>query len=413
MNRLKSFKRNNIINKIFNFINHTFLTLTFDLSTKNENLNKEETVDSNSEKNNPLVNSEKDNKGDKASKRLFKFDNIKGLAICLIVFLHISSPFFGFSIYHEIGKLIIPIGMGLFCFVSGYFSKVDENTQIKALKGAFIPYILFCTLWIIFGILVLGYNIPKKPYLLPTVGLWYLLILFYFRLALPALIKVRHIFWISLAGALFIGLINVQANFLALTRAFAYLPIFLAGYYFKNSEICLKDVNPKIKNTLFKIRDWIINNKMIVSILLLLFIIVLFFIIRDFTPSGFFGFKLSYAKLKLRRSFGMAMRLFGILSVILVAILMTYVMPNKRTFLSNIGANSLYVYVLHFYISQPLKKIFGSSTYGFLVKDPLMAIIFPIIVTLLLVFLLSSAPVKKVMDKLISITTRILIKDST
>lgn len=58
-----------------------------------------------------------------SKKRLNKYDNLKGLAIIFIVFLHISNPFRHFPIRGDLTLLIIPICMSIFFFVSGYFTK--------------------------------------------------------------------------------------------------------------------------------------------------------------------------------------------------------------------------------------------------------------------------------------------------
>ena len=329
------------------------------------------------EKNKIRLENKKNNESSENSTRSFKYDNIKGIAIILIVFMHLSTPFFGIPVLLSIGKFIIPIAMSLFCFVSGYFSKVEENTQIKAVKNLFIPYILFCALWIIFWVFALDYPFPKNPFLVPGQGLWYLLVLFYFRFSLPALVKIKHIFLISIIGALAIGLIDVQSNFLALTRAFCYLPIFLSGYYFRNSEIYLNKLNVNIKNTILKTRDFILNHKEIALVLLIASLALLFFISNDF-PKGFFGFKSSYVELGLGRKIGVLMRLFGFLTVMAGVILTVYLMPNKHTFLTKIGINSLFVYVLQFYVSEPLQKIVKTDSGSFLLNDPIVSIIFVI-----------------------------------
>ncbi|WP_225369629.1 acyltransferase family protein [Methanobrevibacter arboriphilus] len=87
----------------------------------------------------------------KKSQRLFKYDNLRGFAIILVVFFHVLDSFFQFPFYRPLGQITLVIAMPLLFFISGYFSKVDENTQIKAFKGLFIPFILFCTLWIAFS----------------------------------------------------------------------------------------------------------------------------------------------------------------------------------------------------------------------------------------------------------------------
>lgn len=49
-------------------------------------------------------------------------------------------------------------------FISGYFTKIDENVEIKSFKGILIPYILFATLWILFKLFVFDSTLPKNPY---------------------------------------------------------------------------------------------------------------------------------------------------------------------------------------------------------------------------------------------------------
>ena len=342
---------------------------------------------------------------------MFKYDNLKGLAIILIVFLHLSSPFFGFSIYKDIGTLIVPIAMGIFVFVSGYFSKVDENTQIKAFQNIFIPYVLFCTFWIIFTVLVFGYNLPKDPYLVPVRGLWYLLVLFWLRFSLPLLVKIRHIFWISLFGALAIGLIDVPNNFLALTRTFCYLPLFLIGFYFRHHDEYLNSLNYRIKNLILKMRDFLINHKKLIFGILTIVLVSLFFIFSDFPFNiGFFGFKKSYVALGLGKKIGILMRLFGIVSSIFVVILINYLMPNKQSFLTKIGQSSLYIYVFHFYFSESLKKILKSDLGSSLLNDSILAAIYLIIATVLITFILSRDPIEKYVGKLLNLVTRVFVK---
>lgn len=159
--------------------------------------------------------------------RLFKYDNLRGFAIILIVFFHLSNTIPQFPFHKSIGQIILLVALPILFFVSGYFSKVGENTEIKAFKGLFIPYILFCTLWIIFTFFVFGSGLPKTPYLVPAVGLWYLITLFFMRSFLSIFVKIKHVFWTMVAIALLIGLISLKSNFLGMLKGFYYLPIFI------------------------------------------------------------------------------------------------------------------------------------------------------------------------------------------
>jgi fucose 4-O-acetylase-like acetyltransferase len=85
-------------------------------------------------------------------------------------------------------------------------------------------------------------------------------------------------------------------------------------------------------------------------------------------------------------------------------------MPNKRSFLTKIGKNSLYIYVLHFYFSELSKKFLKSDPMSFLTNDPLLGPIYCILLTALLIITLSSSPVEKSMEKLINLVTKTFVK---
>lgn len=69
--------------------------------------------------------------------RINKYDNIKGLAIILVVFVHMiiiknnGVKFLDLSIIKNFLLIII---LPLFFFVSGYFSKIGPNYYSKAVK---------------------------------------------------------------------------------------------------------------------------------------------------------------------------------------------------------------------------------------------------------------------------------------
>ncbi|MDR2967421.1 MAG: acyltransferase family protein [Methanobacteriaceae archaeon] len=391
-----------------NYIDFDIKNNTAIIEDLNKNNKSDDIVSKHKKKNKDATDNKESNKN---VQRLFKYDNLKGLAIIFVVFVHLSFPFFGFSIYKDIGTLLAPIAMGIFVFVSGYFSKVDENTQIKAFKNIFIPYILFSTFWIIFIVLAFGNNLPKNPYLVPVRGLWYLLVLFWLRFSLPVLVKIKHIFWISLFGALAIGLINVPNNFLALTRTFCYLPLFLIGFYFKHHNEYLNSLNYRIKNLILKMRNFLINHKKLIFGILIIVLLSLFFIFSNFSFSmGFFGFKKSYVALGLSRKIGILMRLFGIVSTIFVIILINYLMPNKQSFLTKLGRSSLYIYVFHFYFTESMKKILKSDLGSPLFNDPILTAVYLITATALITFILSRDPIEKYIGKLLNLLTRVFVK---
>ena len=69
--------------------------------------------------------------------RNYKFDNIKGILILLVVFAHFIE---GISSTEYVYKFIYIFHMPLFIFVSGYFGKFDKKKLILHLV---YPYIVF------------------------------------------------------------------------------------------------------------------------------------------------------------------------------------------------------------------------------------------------------------------------------
>ncbi|MEA4957118.1 hypothetical protein SDC9_17011 [bioreactor metagenome] len=351
------------------------------------------------------------NFNDKVKKvRLLKYDNLRGLGILLVVLFHLMNPFSSVPFYGAIAKSSMIIIMPVIFFVSGYFSKVDENTEIKAFKGIFIPYIFFCTLWIIFTVIVLGSNIPKMPYIVPARGLWYLLTLFLMRLFLPIFVRIKHFFWIMIAGSLLIGLVTFGSNIFAFTKFIYYLPLFMLGYYFKNSDYYLNTINPKLKGLFLKIKDFFVNYKLITFGILALLLISLTFVFRTY-PSGFFSFELSYSQLDLGNKIGMLMRLLVLLASLFAVILMNYLMTDKETFLTKIGKNSLAVYVLHFYFTRILDIYFIHSDLGsFLLDNPYLAGVYIVITALIITYVLSRDFITNILNKIFDIISKIFIK---
>ncbi len=348
---------------------------------------------------------------DKVKKvRLLKYDNLRGLGILLVVLFHLTNPFTGFPFYDAIAKVAMIIIMPVIFFVSGYFSKVDENTEIKAFKGIFIPYIFFCTLWIIFTVIVLGSNIPEMPYIVPARGLWYLLTLFLMRLFLPIFVRIKYFFWIMIAGSLLIGLVTFGSNIFAFTKFIYYLPLFMLGYYFKNSDYYLNTINPKLKGLFLKIKDFFVNYKLITFGILVLLLVSLTFVFRTY-PSGFFSFELSYSQLDLGNKIGMLMRLLVLIASLFAVILMNYLMTDKETFLTKIGKNSLAVYVLHFYFTRILDIYFIHSDLGsFLLDNPYLAGVYIVITALIITYVLSRDFITNILNKIFDIISKIFIK---
>ncbi|MBZ9570432.1 acyltransferase family protein [Methanobrevibacter sp. TMH8] len=320
--------------------------------------------------------------------RLNKYDNLKGLAIILVVLGHIIPRFDGFPIYANIYNLIYIFHMPIFFFVAGYFSKVTENSDLKAFKSLMIPFFVFSILWYVFDYLLRG-NVSDLPFILPPSGLWFLLALFFMKLFLPIFTKIKHMFWLSLILALLIGICDIPNNILAVSRFLCFTPVFLVGYYYKNSEKYLNNLKPKIKKAMIIVRDFIYNNKLILVIILIVSLIIID-IIGNYILPGRFTFRLSYMGLHQGIKYGMLKRLFVISAGIIITFLITLLMTDKKSFLTKIGRNSLAIYLLHFYLIVFSNMFITKTHIGHLIShNVVFSGIYLVVATMIIVIILS------------------------
>lgn len=327
--------------------------------------------------------------------RDLKLDNLKGLAMILVVLAHFiqETHFYTAFAFNFTYKFIYLFHMPLFIFISGYLSKISPNNTIKSFKGIFIPYLIFETLWIIFIFLKNG-TIPSAIYIIPEVGLWYLLSLFFWRTMLPVANKVKYAFWISVLLALFVGTIDVNLSVLSISRTICFFPIFLLGFYFK-------DIKEKVS----------INKYMAGGILIVL-LTAATFVIKPLT-ANVLGLKLSYSAIHLGNLEGMVLRLMVMFVGMISVVLLFNIMTSKETFLTKIGRNSLPVYVLQFYFIFSLPTIFNYLGLNFIFHSYFLTTIYVIFATVLVTFILSQDKVNEYVTTLIRNTTRILMKDES
>ena len=325
--------------------------------------------------------------------RDLKLDNLRGLAIFLVVLGHFiqETSFSGLFSYQFIYTFIYLFHMPVMIFVSGYLSKIRPDNVSRAFKAVLIPYLIFNTLWIIVAFLQNG-HVPSAMYIIPEVGLWYLLSLFFWRSMLPAASKIRYVFWISILLALFVGTINFKTGLLSISRTICFFPVFLLGFYFK-------DIKEK-----FTINKYLAAGSFMVLLvgatLFLLPLTTKILFLRD-----------SYHVMGMGNLEGIALRLIVMVVGMVSTILLFNFMTSKETVLTKVGRNSLSVYVLHFYFIFYLPDILNYLGLNFIFHSYLLTAIYVISATVIVTFILSRDVVSKGVDALIKSVTNFLLKE--
>ncbi len=277
-------------------------------------------------------------------KRIFYYDNIKGLLTICVLLMHtlsLSAKYYNYdnSIFKIISFFIMPV----FIFVMGFFAYKSKRTPLKRCKKMFLIYLISQIIITIYYAYILkiinNYNL-----FIPRFTLWYLLSgsILYLSEYLFRKYPFKKVFIISLIISLISGFIPFITNFLSMTRTLCLLPFFVMGYY--QEQINLFDFIKKYQKIIY----------------LLVFIITIWFLFNQ----GYFSYKDTYLKYNyyaysnILTCFKKRCLLYIIFLIFSAFILL--IVPKKKTLLSTIGNKSLPIYLIH---GVMLKTIFHYGLY--------------------------------------------------
>lgn len=297
------------------------------------------------------------------TERNYLFDNIKAFLIFSVVIAHyykMSGSFapgtFGGVVYTISFSYI----MQGFLFVSGYFSKNPDRCRTAAFQTFLFPYLILMP--VMYCVRYLNFGNANLDLTMPTMALWYLLTLFFYRYFLRNLIRIKNILPISIAVSLASGFIPFLDSSLSLGRTFSFLPFFLLGYYFKEEWIIWIKKVPKTYGVLT---------------LAILVSICTFVAFSGIIPLAVLYMKAPYVSTGLSWPEGIVVRTLILLFAMAWIFVIVNLAPQRRTFLSLIGRNTMTVYVMHIiirYILQYYGGFFGQDMMSYLVLSTFAAV---------------------------------------
>ena len=274
------------------------------------------------------------------------------------------------------------IDLPLLFFVAGYFSKLGPDQPLKSFKRLLIPYFVFCTITKLFGLFVLGEVDFTLIYFQSSFALWFLVALFLMKMALPIVDRFRYPIITALICAIIIGFIDIHPNYLGITRAFAYMPVFLVGYYLKQSK----------DGTTTRYNKFLNFFNRYFKLLSILIVVASIPVILTF-GGKFFLFKSIYAG---NIPVEMIKRLIVILLEICWVLMLDKVMTNKDCLLTQFGRNSMAVYLLHCYVRLYFKPIFLDT----FANQETLFFIFAVVLSFVVTYVFSRDIVTKYINKL-------------
>lgn len=286
--------------------------------------------------------------------RDYLFDNIKGLLIFLVVLGHLLE-YFLFKVTNSIDIMYLGIylfHMPAFVFVSGYFSKKNNKSRIIEITLIYIVWQMLVSPLAQSIITQTSFLDNQKSLFSPQWTYWYLLSLITWKIITPYFEKIKYSFTISLILGILIGYSSLKSglsNF-SIGRTIAFYPFFILGYY------CKKEHIHYFKNKINKYVGLLV----FIGIIFLGLILINYFdayILKESNIKRLLFLKDPYKKYMTNENIAALYRLlmYGI-QFLSIPLLFSFV-SAKKNILSNIGQNTLAIYLTHGIVIKLLKKI--------------------------------------------------------
>lgn len=308
--------------------------------------------------------------------RNYLLDNLKVILIFFVVFGHTIEYYIKDSkLLMTLYIFIYIFHMPLFIFISGYLSKNFYKMKRKAVKNLLIPYIIFNMIW--YTAVYIGTKKAMFTVMYPGWTLWYLLSLFFWRIILKYIVKIKNILLISFIVGIIVGVIPTINGYLSISRTIVFLPFFLLGYYTKEWHF------DKLRNI----------NKLFAFIGIALFLFIAIFVVNyNVVDYKFLYNSYSFSSLEVGLFNGLLYRGILYISSILFGVCVIMLVPNIKQAYSNIGKATMNVYVFHIYLVMLVYFFIPKWNMGIL--QNILILLSPV----LIIYILSRKRVNKVYD---------------
>lgn len=279
------------------------------------------------------------------SKRVYLWDNLKGLLIFLVVLGHFLYDYGSMGLSEYIVNTIYMFHMPAFIFVSGYFAKKDSVRTKRSTFKLLTAYFIFNSILMIINIFTVGFNSASLLY--PYNSMWYILAVIAWRYAVKPLSKIQGIMSLSIIASFLLGFWSEFDNKLAICRIVIFFPFFLAGYNFKLSSA--EKLIKKAKASQYILGGCITAAAVLFSVILIdtYGIPARAFVMEPYAVSAEIIYRLM---------------IFALATLFIIGLLR--ILPNKKLpFISVLGKNCLTVYLCHRPFTLIFSQIFKAESY--------------------------------------------------
>lgn len=264
--------------------------------------------------------------------RIWLLSNMKAVLIIIVVFGHVLPRVTGLGeIRTNLRIFIWMFHMPAFLFVSGFLSKNLEKCRNKAIQSRLLPYVIMT-----FIVAVSRYALGGQKFhfslVVPVLTAWYFLVLFWYGIFTPEIVKIRWNFLIMILVSLGVGVMESVGDAYAFSKAFAFYPFYLLGYY------CTREHLKRIREL-----------PKVLSLLAFAGAIGLawWFHTREVDVVLMFSQKSAYHALDIGNLQGICYRGLGFVGALLMLFVLIQLCPDKPRPFTYIGDNTLVIYSFH------------------------------------------------------------------
>ncbi|RQP11476.1 MAG: fucose 4-O-acetylase [Microbacteriaceae bacterium] len=242
--------------------------------------------------------------------------------------------------------------MPAFAIVSGFFSKAAPpgvRQMRRVLTDIVLPYVIMQTIWSLVQWIVEGKNAfnPSEPHW----TLWFLLALAIFRAVLPYLALLRWpLLWAVVASVGVGYLANVDSTF-SLSRAIGILPFFVLGWRLRSWGV-VDRWRALPSGAVWGVR--FVSLAVLATWLAVVVVNIQPF--RAFDLRFWFFYDDSYQALGEPEWWAGLLRLGLIAFAVLLTAAFLTLIPRRRTFFTEFGQATMYVYLLHSFVLYPIRE---------------------------------------------------------
>jgi fucose 4-O-acetylase-like acetyltransferase len=317
-----------------------------------------------------------------ASSRDPFFDNAKMLLVTLVVVGHAWTLFPDWSETSPVYSFLYAWHVPAFVLVTGYLSRSFTYTRAnlrKLLTTVVVPYLVFETLLALFRSAVGGEDMSRL-YVDPHWPMWYLSVLFLWRLATPLLNRVGHPLLLAVAVSLLGG--ATSGDPLDVARALGLLPFFVLGLTVTREQLRrLADARVRV---------------VAVALLSASFVVAVF--VTPAISKEWLYWRASYGELGVTFAEGVLLRglmlaVAGVLTLCALALI-----PTSQRWFTPLGSASLVVYLFHGFF---VKAASYAGVGGLTERDPVTAFLLVSVAAVAVALLLAATPVARRLNVLV------------